>query len=135
MSKEEVLKSYIIEKFKSIRQFALQTGLKYPTIVSVLKRGLNNSCIDTVFDICHALDISVDALVYDGIIIEKHTNDKENQMRRLETYWLYFQILSGKEPLTLDEVKLTKEETEMFEDGMEQLMEMIRKKRKRKKSE
>lgn len=134
MKNEEILKSYIITNFKSIRQFALQTGLKYPTVVSVLNRGLNNSCTDTVFEICNALDISAESLFCDGIIAEKSVDDKQNHIYKLENYYLNFKSLS-KETFTLDDEKMSKEETEMFEDGMEQLMEMIRKKRKRKKTE
>lgn len=67
MTIEEKLKAYILEKYGSIRQFALQADLKYTNIDSILRRGIKNSTWTNVKTVCEALQIDVDALA-DGEI-------------------------------------------------------------------
>ena len=59
---EDKLKEYILDRYKSIRDFSLSIGISQSTIDSMLKRGLNNSSIKNVIKICKALNISVDGL-------------------------------------------------------------------------
>lgn len=59
---EDKLKEYILNRYKSIRDFSLSIGISQSTIDSMLKRGLNNSSIKNVIKICKALNISVDGL-------------------------------------------------------------------------
>ena len=57
---EEKIKELIIEKYGSIRQFALKIDVPYTTIDSILKRGIDNSNVSNVIKMCKALGISVD---------------------------------------------------------------------------
>lgn len=51
------LKEKISAKYKSIKQFSDISGIPYMTISNVLKRGIGNSSIATVFKICQAAKI------------------------------------------------------------------------------
>lgn len=57
---EEKIKNLIIEKYGSVRQFALKIDVPYTTIDSILKRGIDNSNVSNVIKMCKALGISVD---------------------------------------------------------------------------
>ena len=60
---EDKLKSIIIEKYGSIRQFALKIDVPYTTVDSILKRGIDNSNVGNVIKMCKALNISIDNLL------------------------------------------------------------------------
>ena len=60
---EDKLKEKIIEKYGSVRKFALKVNIPYTTIDTILKRGINNSNVSNVIKICKELNISVDKLV------------------------------------------------------------------------
>lgn len=74
MTTEEKLKEYIIEKYKSLRNFVNTSGIDIPytTIDGIFKRGLNNSGISNVIKLCDALNISVDELVKGNIVPISH---------------------------------------------------------------
>ncbi len=60
---EEQIKKLIIEKFGSVRQFALKIDVPYTTIDTILRRGIDNSNVNNVIKMCKALNISIDKLV------------------------------------------------------------------------
>lgn len=62
MSTEEKLKEYILERYKSLREFVMIADMSYSTVDSILKRGIDNSSISSVMKICKVLDLSVDEL-------------------------------------------------------------------------
>lgn len=68
MSIEETLKSYILSRYKSIREFVRCTDLPYTTVDGILKRGIANSSIGNVLKICKALEISADELANNKIV-------------------------------------------------------------------
>lgn len=72
---EDEIKKLIIEKFGSIRQFALKIDIPYTTIDSILKRGIDNSNVSNVIKMCKALDISVDNLVDNKDIVNNLSFD------------------------------------------------------------
>lgn len=72
MTIEEELKAYILERYKSIREFARLAGLSHSTIDSILRRGIANSSVSNVIKICKRLNISADELG-DGRITPLHT--------------------------------------------------------------
>lgn len=63
MSIEEQLKHFIVVKYGSIRKFAPRTGLPYSTIISILRRGIDNCNGQNLKMICEALHISQEALL------------------------------------------------------------------------
>lgn len=132
MEREEVLKNYICMKYKSVRQFTIEKNLKYSTVAAILSRGLGKAGIDTVFEICDALNISADALINKSIIVEK-PSDNQNHVRlerRLEAYAVFAEILRSSKNFTIDNIPLTSEEGRIFNAGIEALIDMIRRLRK-----
>ena len=66
---EEKIKELIIEKYGSVRQFALKIDVPYTTIDSILKRGIDNSNVSNVIKMCKALGISVDKSIESNELI------------------------------------------------------------------
>lgn len=68
MTAEEILKEYILTKYKSIREFTMESGIPYSTMATILKRGIQNSGVTNIIRICKALDISADELAKGNIV-------------------------------------------------------------------
>lgn len=68
---EDKLKTIILEKYGSIRQFSFKIDVPYTTVDSILKRGLDNSNVGNVIKMCKALGISVDDLLENKDIISE----------------------------------------------------------------
>lgn len=73
MTLEEELKTLIVDKYKSIRQFANEVNMPATTIQSMLNSGIENAGVKKVMRICDVLGIDTDALA-DGYIEEKKIN-------------------------------------------------------------
>ena len=67
---EEKIKKMIIEKYGSVRQFAMKINIPYTTIDTILKRGIDNSNVANVIKICKELNLSIDKLVDDNKLME-----------------------------------------------------------------
>ena len=80
---EDKLKEKIIEKYGSVRQFALKVNIPYTTIDTILKRGINNSNVSNVIKICKELNISVDKLVDSKEIVSLLQFDNDTQVNIL----------------------------------------------------
>lgn len=68
MTAEEILKEYILTKYKSVREFTMESGIPYSTMATILKRGIQNSGVTNIIRICKALDISADELAKGNIV-------------------------------------------------------------------
>lgn len=84
MTREELLKNYILRRYKSIRSFCLQADIPYSTMENLLKNGVMKSSVTIVLLICNYLNIDIEALI-DGEIKEKRTplkflSDKETDL-------------------------------------------------------
>lgn len=66
---EDKIKELIIEKYGSVRQFALKIDVPYTTIDSILKRGIDNSNVSNVIKMCKALNISIDKTIESNELI------------------------------------------------------------------
>lgn len=77
---EEELKEIIINKYGSVRQFALTIDIPYTTVDSILKRGIDNSNVGNIIKICKALDISIDNLLDGRQIISNLSFDNAKQV-------------------------------------------------------
>ena len=73
---EEKLKAYILTQYKSLRDFAQNSGvgIPYTTIDGILKRGVRNSSISNVIKLCSTLNISADELAK-GMIVPLSEDD------------------------------------------------------------
>lgn len=55
----EIIKKEIKKQYKSVRNFAVETGIPQTTLASALKKGVGGTAFDTVIKICGILDIKV----------------------------------------------------------------------------
>lgn len=62
MTTEDKLKEYILDRYKSIREFTQVVDMSYSTIDSMLRRGIGNSSVSNVIKVCKILKISADEL-------------------------------------------------------------------------
>lgn len=58
MSKEQILKNEILAQYKSVRQFALEMGMPYSSLMSALEKGISGMAYETVIGICRKLGIN-----------------------------------------------------------------------------
>lgn len=86
MKVEDELKKLILDRFKSVRAFAIAIDTPYSTINNIFSRGIGGAGISTVIPLCRALDLDVDALA-DGSIKFKNdissdlSTDEQNLLR------------------------------------------------------
>lgn len=57
-SKTEILKKTILAQYKSVRQFAVKTGIPYSTLVTALDRGIEGMGYETVIRMCDTLSLN-----------------------------------------------------------------------------
>ena len=58
MVKTEILKKEIRRQYHSVRQFALEMGIPYTTLMTALERGIEGMSYDTVIKICVKLSLN-----------------------------------------------------------------------------
>lgn len=58
MTKAEVLKKEILSQYRSVRQFALEMGIPYSTLVTALERGIEGMAYGTVIRMCDRLNLN-----------------------------------------------------------------------------
>ena len=101
MNTEQQLKDLVINKYGSIRNFALQIEMPYSTVDSIFKRGILNASVTNIIRICDVLEISVDSLSR-GIVAAKVMPDSATHLTAGEQELLHiFRSLNttGKELL------------------------------------
>lgn len=81
---EEKIKKLIIEKYGSVRQFALKIDVPYTTIDSILKRGIDNSNVSNVIKICKALDLSIDKTIEKNDLVSTLNFDNATYIKPIE---------------------------------------------------
>ena len=62
MSVELELKDLILERYKSLREFAIKIDMPYSTVDTILKRGVDKANIVNIIRICKELNIDAEAL-------------------------------------------------------------------------
>ena len=58
MTKAEILKKEILRQYRSVRQFAMEMGIPYSTIVTALERGIEGMAYGTVIKMCDKLSLN-----------------------------------------------------------------------------
>lgn len=59
MTNEEKLKEEILKQYRSIRSFALDAGIPQSTLSTILIRGIGNTSVNTMIQICQHLGIDI----------------------------------------------------------------------------
>lgn len=58
MTKAEILKKEILKQYRSVRQFAIEMGIPYSTLVTALERGIEGMAYGTVIRMCDKLSLN-----------------------------------------------------------------------------
>ena len=58
MTRSEILKKEILNQYKSVRAFCMETDIPYSTLVTALERGVEGMAYGTVIRICEKLSIN-----------------------------------------------------------------------------
>lgn len=89
MTIEDKLKQCIVENYGTINDFCISIGIPKSTLFTILRRGVMNCSITTMFKICDGLGIDIDALT-DGEIVyvakkkESHAMEFQVLIKELE---------------------------------------------------
>ena len=63
MSRELFLRNLILDKYPSLRQFALEADIPYSSLMTILSRGVGGASFDVVMQICKILQIDPSVLL------------------------------------------------------------------------
>ena len=66
MKREQKLRGIILDRYISLRQFALEADIPYSTLMTLLARGVGGASFDVVMRICSKLDMDPGELAEDG---------------------------------------------------------------------
>ena len=62
MTREQLLRNRILDRYTSLRQFAQAADIPYSTLMTILSRGGGGASFDAVMQICKALELEPDVL-------------------------------------------------------------------------
>lgn len=130
MTAEEKLKSLILNRYYSVREFTNEVGIPYTTMHSIFKRGIGNSSVTNVIKICKALGISADALA-DGEIVSVRERRSTPVNGRIEVKDVLDEtkdILTHSRFMTLDGKAIDHNGIESIIDAMDVGVEIAKKK-------
>lgn len=128
MTIEERLRRLILSRYPSTKDFAAEAGINYSTLLSVFKRGLDNTGISNIQKICRELGITMEGLCNDRIEFAEKAPDHLATLREYQNRLLLMMTETG---LTLDGVPLSQEEALLLDDQITAATEMIRRRRDR----
>lgn len=58
LTKSQILKKEILSQYRSVRQFAIEMGIPYSTLVTALDRGIDGMAYGTVIRMCNKLNLN-----------------------------------------------------------------------------
>lgn len=62
MSREQTLRNLILDRYSSLRQFAMEADIPYSSLMTILSRGIGGASFDMVMQICQKLQIDPSTL-------------------------------------------------------------------------
>ena len=62
LTREMVLRNRILDRYTSLRRFAMEADIPYSSILTLLTRGIGGASFDTVMKICRTLGLDPDDL-------------------------------------------------------------------------
>lgn len=57
MSRETKLRNLILDRYTSLRQFAIEADIPYSTLMTLLSRDVGGASFDVIIRICKQLDV------------------------------------------------------------------------------
>ena len=127
---ENELKSLILSKYGTVKDFAPKCGLPYSTVDTILRRGINKASVSSVIAICKALNISADALA-SGRIAPPDTPSVSQLTDICAILDAARENIDLCRNLTLDGANLTRREAETLIDGLDIAVGIVRRERSR----
>ena len=126
MTIEQNLKSYILEKYDSMTEFAQKSGVPITTLSSIITRGINRASVNNIIKICKALDISADELAQGKIV----PNESEDEFPTDITDIVNLLKMNISEmDITLGGSDMTDEEKRAIIDALELCVEFLKRRR------
>lgn len=57
MNREQKLRNLILDRYTSLRQFAIEADIPYSTLMTLLSRDVGGASFDVIIRICKQLDV------------------------------------------------------------------------------
>ena len=57
MNREQKLRNLILDRYPSLRQFAIEADIPYSTLMTLLSRDIGGASFDVIIKICKQLDV------------------------------------------------------------------------------
>lgn len=57
MNREQKLRNLILDRYPSLRQFAIESDIPYSTLMTLLSRDVGGASFDLIIKICKQLDV------------------------------------------------------------------------------
>lgn len=57
MSREQKLRNLILDRYTSLRQFAIEADIPYSTLMTILSRDVGGASFDIIIRICNKLGV------------------------------------------------------------------------------
>ncbi len=57
MSREQKLRNLILDRYTSLRQFAIEADIPYSTLMTILSRDVGGASFDVIIKICMTLGV------------------------------------------------------------------------------
>lgn len=57
MNREQKLRNLILDRYPSLRQFAIEADIPYSTLMTLLSRDIGGASFDVIIRICKQLDV------------------------------------------------------------------------------
>ena len=57
MNREQKLRNLILDRYSSLRQFAIEADIPYSTLMTLLSRDIGGASFDVIIRICKQLDV------------------------------------------------------------------------------
>ena len=136
MNIENRLKSLILERYGSVREFTMSINMPYSTFDTILKRGIQNATVSNIIKICEALNISADALAKGEIVrVSKVSPSLERSQDVSEILKNTRELLLNYEGLMFNDKPADAESINSILEAMEIGMEIAKRKSNDKKGE
>lgn len=128
MTIEEKLKDLILSRYKSVREFAISIDMPPTTVITILKRGVNNSSLNNVSKVCTALRISLDELANGNIVSKPIKKDDTSTVEISSVIKEAKSIISFSDNLTINGKKIDVEFADPIIDALDIGYEMVKRK-------
>lgn len=127
MTIENELKNYIIDRYGSILQFAKIANLPHSTIYTILRRGIMNSTLDNILQICKTLNIDPDELANEKIVPAKTIKPEASSIELLQIIEM---LKNENVSVTVSGTPLSVQESDRVKSYIQLINEIIKKERK-----